>query len=118
MEHGDTLYRPRYPVYTERAKPTVRLSLMRSMFWKISIANWAVAIAMIGIAAYLGIAHPTSMFVYAALFVIGIFAFVVAILAWVVARFGVEPEAPAGTAPATSAEEPAGEAEPAVPTGA
>jgi Na+/H+-dicarboxylate symporter len=91
---------------------------MRRKFWIISIANWCVAIAMTGIAAYLGIAHPTSMFVYAALFVVGIFAFVVAILAWVMARFGVEPEASAGAAPAAPAEEPAGEAEPAVPTGA
>ncbi len=89
---------------------------MRSMFWKISIANWVVACAMTAIAAYLGIAHPTSMFVYAALFVIGIFAFVVAILTWVVARFGIEPEAPAGAA--APAQEPAGTAEPAAPTGA
>ena len=46
----------------------------------LSIANWAIAIACWTLSSYLGIAVPTSIFVYAILFVIGLFAAVVAII--------------------------------------
>ena len=58
----------------------------------LSVVNWAIAILCWSISAYLGIAVPTSIFVYAILFVIGIFAVVVAIAAFVLADFGREPE--------------------------
>ena len=59
----------------------------------LSIANWAIAIACWTLSSYLGIAVPTSIFVYAILFVIGLFAAVVAITSFVLADFGTEPEA-------------------------
>jgi hypothetical protein len=66
----------------------------------LSVVNWAIAILCWSISAYLGIAVPTSIFVYAILFVIGIFAVVVAIAAFVLADFGREPE---GAAPSQAA---------------
>ncbi len=66
----------------------------------LSLANWAVAIVCWSVSAYLGIAVPTSIFVYAVLFVIGLFAAVVAVAAYVLADFGVEPEAARVAAPA------------------
>ena len=67
----------------------------------LSVVNWAIAILCWSISAYLGIAVPTSIFVYAILFVIGIFAVVVAIAAFVLADFGTEPEAVAASSPAS-----------------
>jgi hypothetical protein len=67
----------------------------------LSIVNWAIAIVCWTISAYLGVAVPTSIFVYAILFVIGLFAVVVAIVSFVLADFGTDPEAaPAAEAPA------------------
>lgn len=66
----------------------------------LSLANWAVAILCWSVSAYLGIAVPTSIFVYAVLFVIGLFAAVVAVVAYVLADFGVEPEPARAAVPA------------------
>ncbi len=81
----------------------------------LSVANWVVAIACWSVSAYLGIAVPTSIFVYAILFVIGLFAVVVAIVSYVLADFGTEPEAvgagAGGSVP--GAGEPAAAGEPA-----
>ena len=71
----------------------------------LSIANWVLAIVCWSVSAYLGIAVPTSIIVYAILFVVGLFAVVVAIAAYVVADFGVEPGA---TGPGLGSEAPAG----------
>jgi hypothetical protein len=66
----------------------------------LSIVNWAIAIVCWTVSAYLGIAVPTSIFVYAVLFVIGLFAVVVAIVSFVLAGFSAEPETVAAeTAP-------------------
>lgn len=78
----------------------------------LSIANWVIAILCWSISAYLGIAVPTSILVYAILFVIGLFAAIVAIVSYVLADFGVEPEA-AGASGA--AHESAAAGEPATP---
>ena len=59
----------------------------RRRFWVLSIANWCIAIACWGTSAFLGIARPTSMYLYTILFVVGLVAVVVGVLAWVVARF-------------------------------
>jgi hypothetical protein len=73
----------------------------------LSIVNWAIAIMCWGVSAYLGIAVPTSIFVYAILFVIGLFAVIVAIASFVLADFGAEPEAvPAGPQAAAPASPP------------
>lgn len=57
----------------------------------LSLANWAIAIVCWTISAYLGITSPTGIFVYTVLFLIGLFAVVVAIGAFVLADFGTEP---------------------------
>jgi len=56
-----------------------------------SLANWAVAIVSWSISAYLGSAVPTGIYVYTVLFVIGLFAVVVAIGSFLLAVFGTEP---------------------------
>ena len=64
--------------------------LHRRRFWALSLINWAFAICAWGTSAYLGISNPTGMILYTVLFVIGILAVVVGIVAWMVARFAVE----------------------------
>jgi hypothetical protein len=87
-----------------------------------SLANWAVAIVSWSISAYLGSAVPTGAFVYAVLFVIGLFAVVVAIGSFLLAVFGTEP-APAeaiaaaavGGVPAAESKAPEGSSVPEKP---
>ena len=67
----------------------------------LSLVNWAIAITCWTISAYLGSAQPTGIFVYSVLFVVGLFAVIVAIGSFVLADFGTEPEQPAA-ATATS----------------
>jgi hypothetical protein len=84
----------------------------------LSLVNWVIAILCWTISAYLGTARPTDLIVYTVLFVVGLFAVIVAIGAFVLADFGTEPE-PAAVAAATAgagapeaAEPPADEAGP------
>jgi hypothetical protein len=76
----------------------------------LSLANWAIAIISWTISAYLGTAQPTGIIVYTILFVIGIFAVVVAVACFVLADFGTEPHelATAGGPPSGRADELAG----------
>jgi hypothetical protein len=60
-------------------------------FWKLSIANWALAVVAWSISAYLGAAQPTSMYLYTILFVIGLVAVIIGVVCFVIARFGREP---------------------------
>lgn len=60
----------------------------RRRFLILSLANWALAIVLWSISAYLGITSPTSLFVYSVLFVIALVAVIVGILSWLVWRFG------------------------------
>jgi len=68
----------------------------------LSLINWAIAVVCWTISAYLGSSRPTGIFVYTVLFVIGIFAVVVAVACFVLADFGSEPPTPitAGGPPA------------------
>lgn len=59
----------------------------------LSLVNWVIAILCWTISAYLGTARPTDLIVYTILFVVGLFAVIVAIGAFVLADFGTEPEA-------------------------
>jgi len=87
-----------------------------------SLANWAVAIVSWSISAYLGSAVPTGIYVYTVLFVIGLFAVVVAIGSFLLAVFGTAP-APAeaiaaaavGGAPAAGSKAPEGSSVPEKP---
>ncbi|HOT23252.1 MAG TPA: hypothetical protein PLB30_09270 [Thermoleophilia bacterium] len=59
----------------------------------LSVANWVLAIVCWSVSAYLGMAVPSSIIVCAVLFVVGLFAVVVALAAYVVPDFGVAPAA-------------------------
>jgi hypothetical protein len=72
----------------------------------LSLINWGIAIVCWAISAWLGISQPASIFVYTILFVVGLFAAIVAVLSFVLADFGSEP----GVAAAEIAASPAGDA--------
>lgn len=72
----------------------------------LSLINWAIAFVCWAISAWLGISQPASIFVYTILFVVGLFAAIVAVLSFVLADFGTEPGVPA----AEKAGPPAGDA--------
>jgi hypothetical protein len=78
----------------------------------LSLINWAIAVVCWTISAYLGSSRPTGIFVYTVLFVIGIFAAVVAVACFVLADFGSEPPAPV-TADGPPADAPPADAPPA-----
>ena len=59
----------------------------------LSLVNWGVAVVCWAISAYLGVSQPANLFTYTVLFVIGLFAVVVAIGCYVLADFGTEPAA-------------------------
>jgi hypothetical protein len=56
----------------------------RRRFLVFSLANWALAVALWSISAYLGITSPTSLFVYSVLFVVALVAVIVGIMSWLV----------------------------------
>ena len=72
----------------------------------LSLINWGIAIVCWAISAWLGTSQPASIFVYTILFVVGLFAAIVAVLSFVLADFGSEP----GVAAAETAAPPAGDA--------
>ena len=86
---------------------------IRRNLFILSLANWVVAIIAWTISAYLGIAQPASIFVYSVLFVVGIFAVVVAVVSFLLEKFAHEPGFVEAAA-ADSADAP----EPAVDAGA
>ena len=71
----------------------------------LSLINWGIACVCWIISAWLGISQPASIFVYTILFVVGLFAAIVAALSFVLADFGHEP----GVAAAEPAAPPAGD---------
>ena len=85
---------------------------VRRFLLRLSLANWGVAIIAWTISAFLGIASPASIIVYSVLFVIGLVAVIVALLTYVLEKFGHEP-------PAVAPGEPGGDADDAeaVPAG-
>jgi hypothetical protein len=58
----------------------------------LSLANWGVAVVAWSLSAYLGVASPASLMVYTILFLIGLFAAIVAIAAYVLEKFAHRPE--------------------------
>ena len=65
----------------------------------LSLANWGVAVLAWSLSAYLGVASPASIMVYTILFLIGLFAAIVAFAAYVLEKFAHRPELPAPEAP-------------------
>ena len=70
---------------------TARDKRVRRFLLRLSLANWGIAIVAWTISAYLGITSPASIIVYTILFVIGLFAVAVALLTYLLEKFGHQP---------------------------
>jgi hypothetical protein len=64
---------------------------VRRFLLRLSLANWGIAVAAWTVSAFLGITSPASIIVYSVLFVIGLVAAILAILTYLVEKFGHEP---------------------------
>ena len=64
---------------------------MRTFLLRLSLLNWGIAIVAWTISAALGITSPASIIVYSVLFVIGLVAAILAILTYLLEKFGHEP---------------------------
>lgn len=71
---------------TEKHDKKIRTFLLR-----LSLLNWGIAIVAWTISAALGITSPASIIVYSVLFVIGLVAAILAILTYLLEKFGHEP---------------------------
>jgi hypothetical protein len=78
---------------------------VRRFLLRLSLANWGVAIIAWTISAFLGITSPASIIVYSVLFVIGLVAVIVALLTYVLEKFGHEPPEAAPGAPGGNADD-------------
>ena len=58
----------------------------------LSLANWGIAIAAWTVSAYLGVTSPAQIIVYTVLFVIGLFAAMVAVATYLLEKFAHRPE--------------------------
>jgi cation transporter-like permease len=58
----------------------------------LSLANWAIAVVAWTVSAFLGISSPASIMVYTVLFIVGLFAVLVALAAYVIERFAYRPD--------------------------
>ena len=81
---------------------------VRRFLLRLSLANWGIAVVAWTISAFLGITSPASIIVYSVLFVIGLVAAILAILTYLLEKFGHEPaldvlEGADPSAPASSA---------------
>lgn len=65
---------------------------VRRFLLGLSLLNWGIAIVAWAISAALGITSPASIIVYSVLFVIGLVAAILAILTYLLEKFGHEPE--------------------------
>src|SRR5690606_31537858 len=64
---------------------------VRRFLLRLSLANWGIAAVAWIISAFLGITSPASIIVYSVLFVIGLVAAILAILTYLLEKFGREP---------------------------
>jgi hypothetical protein len=65
---------------------------VRRFLLRLSLLNWAIAIVAWTVSAALGITSPASIIVYSVLFVIGLVAAILAILTYLLEKFGHEAE--------------------------
>jgi hypothetical protein len=65
----------------------------RRFLLRLSLINWGIAVVAWTISAALGVASPASIIVYTVLFVIGLFAVIVAIFTYLLERFAHRPGA-------------------------
>jgi len=81
------------PVQAEASRAEVeRNRRVRRNLLLLSLANWGIAVIAWSLSAYLGVASPASIMVYTILFLIGLFAAIVAFAAYVLERFAHRPE--------------------------
>ena len=64
---------------------------VRTFLLRLSLLNWGIAIVAWTVSAALGITSPASIIVYSVLFVIGLVAAILAILTYLLEKFGHEP---------------------------
>jgi len=79
--------------YDARAAAVAADRRARRFLLRLSLVNWGIAIIAWSISAALGIASPASIIVYTVLFVIGLFAVIVAIFTYVLEKFAHRPGA-------------------------
>ncbi len=84
--------------------PVAHDKRVRRFLLRLSLANWGVAILAWTISAFLGIASPASIIIYSVLFVIGLVAVIIAILTYLLEKFGHEPPAVAPGEPGDDAD--------------
>ena len=89
---------------------------VRRFLLRLSLANWGIAIVAWTISAFLGITSPASIIVYSVLFVIGLVAAILAILLYLLEKFGHEPR-PIGAITADEDDGDAGDGEAAAAKG-
>ncbi len=65
---------------------------VRRFLLRLSLANWGIAVIAWTVSAFLGITSPASIIVYSVLFVIGLVAAILAILLYLLEKFGHEPQ--------------------------
>ncbi len=70
---------------------TERDQRVRRFLLRLSLANWGIAIVAWTVSAFLGITSPASIIVYSVLFVIGLIAAILAVLTYLLEKFGHEP---------------------------
>jgi hypothetical protein len=70
---------------------TERDKRVRRWLLRLSLANWGIAATAWSISAYLGVTSPARIIVYSVLFVIGLFAVIVALLTYLLEKFGHRP---------------------------
>ena len=78
---------------------------VRRFLLRLSLANWGIAIVAWTISAYLGITSPASIIVYTVLFVIGLFAVAMALLTYLLEKFGHRPPPPEPAEPGEGGEQ-------------
>ena len=77
---------------------------VRRFLLRLSLGNWGAAIVAWTVSAFLGITSPASIIVYSVLFVIGLVAAILAILTYLLEKFGHEPalDVPEGADPSAA----------------
>ena len=86
-EHGPA------PLGSKQAhrEATERDKRARRFLLRLSLINWGIAVVAWTISAFLGITSPASIIVYSVLFVIGLFAVIMALLTYLLEKFAHRP---------------------------
>ena len=93
-EHESTAEAARQQVLDDAQQALVEHDKrVRRFILRLSLINWGIAVVAWTISAFLGITSPASIIVYSVLFVIGLVAAILAILTYLLEKFGHEPAA-------------------------